>query len=115
VSRVARAFAALVVGAAVTFGLAAGSVVIHRPVPTAVGNMCDPAGDNPSGLCFERLPAGGWPFSFVYDDPGTSIVGRLGPEDDVRPGRFLLDAAIFAILPAFGAVVLRMRWRRPST
>ena len=46
---------------AAALGLAAGSVVIHRPVLMVVGNMCQPAADNPSGYCFAWLPAGGVP------------------------------------------------------
>ncbi|OLB67347.1 MAG: hypothetical protein AUI10_00365 [Actinobacteria bacterium 13_2_20CM_2_72_6] len=79
-----------------------------------VGNVCEPSADNPEGLCYAWLPAGGWPFAFLYDDPGTSVRGQLGLEDDFRPGWFLVDAAIFGTLPAIGAVVRHFRRRRPS-
>jgi hypothetical protein len=111
-SRLAGGFAAILASAALTIGLAAGSVMVHRPVRRAVGSLCAPAGDDPSGMCFQRLPAGGWPFSFLYDNPGTSVLGQLGPEDDFKPGWFLLDAAIFGLLPTSGAVALRLRRRR---
>src|SRR5262245_24744796 len=102
VSRIARGVAGLAVCAALAFGLAAGSVVIHRRVLMDVGNVCEPARDNPSGLCFARLPAGGWPFAFLYDDPSTSVWGRLGVEDEFDPGWFLIDVAIFGALPTIG-------------
>jgi len=114
VARIALRLAAFVAGAVLAFCLAAGSVVVHRPVLMAVGNMCDPSADNPGGLCYQRLPAGGWPFAFLYDDPGTSVLGTLGPEDDFRPGWFLVDAAIFAVLPAIGVVVFLVRRRRSA-
>jgi hypothetical protein len=113
VSRLARRFAAFAVSAVLGFGLAAGSVVIHRQVPMVVGNMCGPTRDNPYGPCYERLPIGGWPFAFLYDNPATSVVGRLTfVDDDFRPGWFLADAAIFGALPAAGAAAFRTRRRR---
>jgi hypothetical protein len=79
-----------------------------------VGNMCEPTGDNPRGYCFRRLPAGGWPFAFLYDNPGTSVRGRLGAEDSFRPGWFLIDAVVFGALPVAGAAVIGVRRRRSS-
>jgi hypothetical protein len=114
VSRIDRGLAALAVGAGLAFGLAAGSVAVHRPVRMAVGNMCEPTRDNPSGYCFRQLPAGGWPVAFIYDSPGTSVLGVLGMEDDFKPGPFLIDTAVFGALPAIGAVVFGMRRRRSS-
>jgi hypothetical protein len=113
VSRTARRFAAVVAGAALAFGLAAGSVAVHRPVLTVVGNMCEPTGDNPSGFCYRGLPAGGWPFAFLYDSPATSVLDQLGLEDDFKAGWFLIDAAIFGALPAAAAVAFRLRRHRP--
>jgi ABC-type cobalamin transport system permease subunit len=114
VSRIDRGLAALVVGAGLAFSLAAGSVVVRRPVQTVVGNVCEPTRDNPSGLCFQPLPAAGWPFAFYYDDPGTSVRGHLGVEDNFEPGWFLIDAAVFGALLAVSAVGFRMRRRRSS-
>ncbi len=76
-----------------------------------MGNMCDTTRDNPFGYCYQQLPTGGWPFAFLYDSPGTSVRGRLGAEDVFKPGWFLLDAAIFGLLPALGAVILGRRRR----
>jgi hypothetical protein len=73
--------------------------------------MVVPADCGP-GLCVRRLPVGGWPFAFLYDNPGTSVQGQLGLEDRFRAGWFLLDAAVFAALPVAGTVVFRLRRRR---
>jgi hypothetical protein len=110
--RIDRRLSALIVGAALAFVLAAGSVVLHRPVRMVVGNMCETTSDNPLGYCFQQLPAGGWPFAFLFDNPATSVRGQLGAEDVFKPGWFLLDMAIFGTLPAVGAVVFSMRRRR---
>jgi hypothetical protein len=93
------------------FGLAAGSVVVHRPVTMVLGNACEPAPDNPNGYCYGPRPAGGWPFAFLYDDPGTSVRDSLGVEDDLMPAWFLADAATFGLLAALVAVAVHM-WRR---
>lgn len=79
-----------------------------------VGNMCDPTRDNPLGYCFQQLPAGGWPFAFLFDNPTTSVRGQLGVEDTFKPGWFLFDMAVFGALAAAGAVVFGIRRRRSS-
>jgi hypothetical protein len=53
--------------------------------------MCPTTPDNPAGLCIDGAAAGGWPLAFLYDDPGTSVQGKLGFEDDFRMGPFLLE------------------------
>lgn len=73
------------------------------------GNVCQPTGDNPEGYCYSRLPAAGWPFPFVFDDPGTSVRGHLYWNDEFAVGWFLLDVAIFSALCAGIATVLRRR------
>jgi hypothetical protein len=110
--RIGPRLSALVVGAALAFVLAAGSVVVHRPQRMVGGNMCETTNDNPHGYCYQQLPTGGWPFAFLFDSPAASVVGRLGFEDDFKPGRFLLDVAVFGVLPAAGAVVIGLRRRR---
>jgi hypothetical protein len=115
VSRNALRLVALVAGAILTFGVTAGTVAIQRRVLMAAPVDCEATRDSPSGSCYLRLPVGGWPFAFLYDNPGTSIRGQLGLEDDFEPGWFLADAAIFGALPAVGAVVYRMRRRRSES
>jgi hypothetical protein len=63
----------------------------------------------------KMLPAGGWPFAYLYDNPCCSVVGSLGMEDTFKPGWFLLDAAVFSVLPlVVGALVYGLPRLRPS-
>jgi len=108
-----RALAALI--AALAFGLAAWSVVFHRHTQSAVGNLCEQTTDNPHGTCFQNLPSGGWPFPYLHDAAGTSVIGKLGPEDRFEPVWFLVDAAAFGAVVASGTVLLRWRRRRSAS
>jgi hypothetical protein len=56
-------------------------------------------------------PVGGWPFPFLRDAPYTSVVGKLGIEDEFHLRWFLADTAVIATLPA-GAVLAVRRLRR---
>jgi hypothetical protein len=115
VLRIGPRLSALVVGAALAVVLAAGSVAVHRSERMVVGNMCETTRDNPFGYCYQQLPIGGWPLAFLFDDPTTSVRGQLGlVEDDFRPGWFLLDMAVFGVLPAAGAVVVGTRRRKAA-
>jgi hypothetical protein len=96
----------------IALGLAATSVSFHRHVPVVVGNMCPPTAGSPSEFCYRDRLIGGWPFAFLYDNPGTSVLGALGPEDDFRPAWFLADTAVFDALTTAGLVGLRLGRRR---
>jgi hypothetical protein len=103
----------ILLGLILSFVLAVGSVVVHRQVTMVVGNVCEPTNDNPNGYCFGPEPAGGWPFPYLYDNPGVSVRGSLNfPEDDLRPGWFLADVATFSALAALIAVAVHLRRRR---
>ena len=99
-------FATLVAGVLLAFVLAAASVTIHRGIPQDVGRCGD------GRPCLAQLPAAGWPFAFLYDNPGTSVVGSLGPEDDFQPRWYLADAAVFAVVPVLGVATLALFTRR---
>jgi hypothetical protein len=104
-------FGAVILG----FWLAVGSVAIHRQVTVVVGNVCDSTPDNPNGYCYGPVPAGGWPFAYLYDNPGVSVRGSLDfPEDDLRPGWFLADVVALSALPALIAVAVDLLRRRPT-
>jgi hypothetical protein len=95
----------LLVSVYLAFGLADWSARYERLVPTHM------ISDVPT---VRLLPAGGWPFAFLYDSPCCSVIGSLGLEDTFKPGWFLLDAAVFGVLPATVAAVLLRRPRRRS-
>jgi hypothetical protein len=104
VARIGRWIPALLLCVVAALCLAMASVFVQRSTPSACERTPDPS----LGECYERtLPAGGWPFAFLYDNVGTSVLGKLGPEDDFRPWRFLADTTLFGALLAAGAVGAR--------
>jgi hypothetical protein len=93
--------------------LAGASVVVQRPGAMTVDDMCRRAPGSSNGYCSAGPPVGGWPFAFLYDSPGTSVLGKLGPEDDVRAWAFVADAAVYGgLVGALVLVVGRVRRRR---
>jgi hypothetical protein len=93
-------------------GPACGTFAVRGSVVRVVGNVCTPTANNPDGLCYQRLPTAGWPFPYLYDSPDTSVLGKLGLEDEFKPRWFLVDAAIFGALPAAAAVAFLLLWWR---
>jgi len=51
--------------------------------------------DQPHGDCYGPLLGAGFPFQYVLDSPGVSIIGTIGYEDKVKPLMFLLDILIY--------------------
>ena len=88
---------------AVSLALAVGSFGIRRQGPEMgeIGNVCGPAGDQP---CYVPLLSAGWPLAFVVDAPGVSVPDKLGFEDDIRPGIFVVDVLFYFSL-------LSLAWR----
>lgn len=58
------------------------SILYIRPYKGVIGNLCEITADNPSGYCYEMLPSGGFPFTFMWDNGGVSVVGRLSLIED---------------------------------
>jgi len=112
VSRIAWGIAALVGSVVLGCAPAAWSVDIQRQATIAYGSECLEARANPRAHCQLGVPAGGWPVPFLYDDPAMSPRNTLDWLDDFQLGWFLVDAAIFGILPVVGVAVFRMRRRR---
>jgi len=73
------------------------SVSYQKTYLGVVGNLCQITTDNPSGLCYEPLPAGGFPLSYLYDRGGISVVGQLGPEDNFHLLPFIINMAIYSL------------------
>lgn len=94
-TRIKRIFLALgIVGVSCIVTIISFTHQRHHPV--AVGNVCEKTTENPSGLCYEDLPSAGFPFSYVYDSNGSSVIGRLGPEDRFKGGYFVLDILFYS-------------------
>lgn len=58
------------------------SILYIRPYKGLVGNLCEQTRDNPSGGCYDMLPSGGFPFTFMWDQGGVSVVGTLSWIED---------------------------------
>ncbi|MCH9807058.1 MAG: hypothetical protein K0U74_04940 [Alphaproteobacteria bacterium] len=93
------------------FILAIATVAVERPYTGVVGNLCEKSTANPSGHCYDQLPAAGWPFRYIYDFGGISVQGVIGPEDDFYAGLFMADALIFAVA-VFAILIVLDRGRR---
>jgi hypothetical protein len=96
-----RLFTVSLAGAAFVMAvtLALLSVVIQRIGPELVqyGNLCGPTASDP---CYGPVMKGGFPFAYLFDTPGVSVVGKLSFfEDTLHPGALLIDiTAYFAVI-----------------
>ena len=53
---------------------------------------------------------GGWPAPFIADSPNTSVLYKIGIEDDIRPGPFAANVAFwYLVLLGLGALVRKGR------
>ena len=91
------------------------SILYIRPYKGVIGNLCKVTAENPYGDCYDMLPSGGFPFTFMWDAGYTSVVGKLSMIEDtfgLLPylGNFVFYLVIYAIL--FG--VLARRKTRPK-
>jgi hypothetical protein len=84
------------------------SVIYVRYVPTVVGDLCGPNGDE---LCYRPLLQGGFPFAYLIDQGGISGMGQLGIEDKFSALAFGADF-LFYVLIVFLIDILIQRSRR---
>ena len=74
------------------------SIKYERNHPTVIGNVCQTSPENPKGLCYENLPAAGFPFSYLYDQGGVSVMGTLDiAEDNFYFTWFIADIILYFI------------------
>ena len=86
----------LIVSVALT--LSCTSLMYQRIGPTQItegeGSGCPTA--NP---CRMPMLGAGFPFAYLVDKPGISVVGAIHPiEDEFRPGAFILDFIFYLAL-----------------
>ncbi len=75
------------------------SVKYERAFRGVVGNVCDVSVDNPHGFCYEDLPRGGFPFSYLFDQGGVQGEGILeGVDDTFKTGWFIADFIFYFII-----------------
>jgi hypothetical protein len=76
--------------------IALGSAYVERvgPAPAAWRDeLCSPFPLHP---CAEGVLQGGWPFAFLLDKPGISVMSALGlVEDRFEPWAFWANVAVF--------------------
>jgi hypothetical protein len=84
---------------------------------TYIPQPCPAVLQRDTGPCNEALPAGGFPLAYLYDVPGISVQGTLGPEDTFAGGPFLADFAFYLALLCLTAGVFgaRVRCRAATT
>src|SRR3989339_853071 len=85
------------------------SIRYERTHPTVNGNLCAVTEQNPGGLCYGDLPAGGFPFSYLYDAGEISIIKSLGVEDNFYIGRFIADMIFYLV---FFFLIKLLIWRK---
>jgi lysylphosphatidylglycerol synthetase-like protein (DUF2156 family) len=83
---------------------------------TYIPQPCPAVLQRDTGPCNEALPAGGFPLAYLYDVPGISVQGMLGPEDRFSGGPFLADFAVHLALLCLTAGVFggRIKWREAA-
>jgi len=84
------------------------SVFYLRYVPTIVGNICGPNGNE---FCYEPLPQAGFPFSYWLDRGGISIEGQLGIDDDFSALAFGTDFLVYVLIMFIGNLFIQ-KWQR---
>jgi hypothetical protein len=78
------------------------------PELASYGNLCGPSHDQD---CLEPLLNAGFPFAYLFDQPGISVERKLFfVEDEFRPIPFALNVAVYLIL-AFLLVQIAMQVR----
>ena len=84
------------------------SITHLRTNPTVIGNLCDVTDNNPNGFCYKDLPAGGFPFSYLYDNGGVSVIGALGIEDEFVPSLFVINIISYIVF----YLVIYLSWKK---
>lgn len=75
------------------------SILYIRPYKGVIGNVCDKTPANPGGDCYDMLPSGGFPFTFMWDQGGVSVVGTLSwLEDTFVLGPYLANLGFYLVI-----------------
>ena len=79
-----------------------------RYVPTVVGNLCGPTGED---FCYRLLPQAGFPFAYWIDQGGISVMGQLDFEDKVSILAFGADFLVYVLFVLFIDRLIQ-KWRK---
>jgi hypothetical protein len=91
--------------AALSLALLSSQIERTGPELAQYGNLCGPSHSDP---CLAPVLQGGFPFPYLFDAPGVSVVGKLSfGEDELRPVPLLVDAGIWLAAVLLGRAVVR--------
>ena len=77
------------------------------------GNLCGPSRDE---YCYEELLKGGYPYAYLFDQPGVSVQGQLHfLEDNFYLLPFLVNILIYSIVIAIIYFLLCKRIRKTDS
>jgi hypothetical protein len=79
----------------------------YQKIGPSVGIYGTECKDQPHGYCYGPLLGAGFPFQFVLDFPGISVVGTIGYEDNVIQIMFLADVFIYCVIIYAGLELAR--------
>jgi len=99
---------------ALSFLAAIGSFKYERTHPSVTGNVCDASVNNPRGLCYENLPVGGFPFSYLFDIGGVTGQGHLEIFDDFKTEWFIADVVFYAMFFSLTGLLIRKKIYSPT-
>lgn len=95
--------------AAMTLALLSSNIERIGPELVQDGNLCGPGGNDP---CYKPALKGGFPFAYLFDQPGISVPGRLSFfEDTLFVWPLILDIAVYFAVMLLG---FRLVWRSPG-
>jgi len=74
-----------------------GSCAVQGSYQGVIGNVCGTPETNNVGDCYEALPTGGFPITYAWDSPVTSVIGSLGVEDIIKWRLFWLNFTFYLV------------------
>ena len=84
----------------------------NGPELASYGNLCGPSRDQD---CLEPVLNSGFPFAYLFDQPGVSVERKLFIiQDNIRPLPFTLNFLVYLSLVALALFVADRRRAKPT-
>jgi hypothetical protein len=90
------------------------SSLVERKGPelASYGNLCGPSSDQD---CLEPVLNAGFPFAYLFDQPGVSVERKLFIlQDSFRPLPFILDFLVYLSVVSLVSFIARRRRNRTT-
>jgi len=90
------------------------SSLVERKGPelASYGNLCGPSSDQD---CLEPVLNAGFPFAYLFDQPGVSVERKLFIlQDNIRPLPFILDFLVYLSVVSLASFIARRRRNRTT-